>query len=151
MAAESSGLTVHLARVLRAPPPVVFAACTEPEELAKWWGPRGFTSPSVEIDLRVGGSYRIAMQPPEGDLFYLRGEFREIDAPKRLVYTFEWEDPDPDDQETVVTLTFGDVAEGTELVLDQGPFAVEARRALHEAGWTDGFDRLERSVSSLGV
>ena len=146
MTEAPNGLTLHLERALPAPRPLVFAACIEPERLAKWWGPRGFTSPSIEIDPRVGRSYRIAMQPPDGELFYLRGEFREIDPPNCLAYTFVWEDPTPDDQETLVTLSFRDHGPATALVLDQGPFATEARRALHEAGWTDGFDRLAESL-----
>ncbi|MBA3585257.1 MAG: SRPBCC domain-containing protein, partial [Gemmatimonadetes bacterium] len=96
-------------RVLPAPRPLVFKACTEPDELAKWWGPRGFTAPRVEVDLVVGGSYRIAMQPPDGDLFYLSGEFREVNSPARLAYTFRWDPPDPDDRETVVTLALKDL------------------------------------------
>ena len=63
------------------------------------------------------------------------------------MYTFEWEEPDPDDQETVVTLSFLDDREGTKLVLDQGPFATEARHALHEAGWTEALERLERFLA----
>jgi uncharacterized protein YndB with AHSA1/START domain len=129
-------------RVLPAPRPLVFEACTEPSELAKWWGPRGFTAPSIESELRTGGSYRIAMQPPDGELFYLSGEFVEVDPPARLAYTFRWEDPDPDDRETQVTLSLGDLGESTELLITQGPFATEARRALHDQGWTDCLDRL---------
>lgn len=71
MRAHPRGLTLHMERVLRAPRSLVFRALAEPDELAKWWGPHGFTAPSVEVDLRVGGSYRIAMQPPEVDVFYL--------------------------------------------------------------------------------
>jgi uncharacterized protein YndB with AHSA1/START domain len=134
-------------RVISATRPRVFNALTEPGELAKWWGPRGFTSPNVEIDLRVGGSYRIAMQPPDGELFHLSGEFRAVDPPARLAYTFRWEDPDPDDQETVVTLTLRDAGESTELSFTQGVFATEGRRALHEQGWTDGLDRLQELMS----
>jgi uncharacterized protein YndB with AHSA1/START domain len=126
----------------------VFKACIDPEELAKWWGPAGFTSPSIEIDPRVGGRSRIAMQPPDAELFYLRGEFREVDPPSRLVYTFVWEEPTPDDQETVVTLSLGDRGRDTAFVLDQGPFATEERRALHEGGWTDSLERLEASLRS---
>ncbi len=148
MAARPGGLTLDTKGVLPAPRSLVFKALTEPDELAKWWGPSGFTSPSVKVDLRVGGSYRIAMQPPEGDVFYLSGEFREVDPPARLAYTFRWEDPDPDDQETVVTLSLRDLGESTELVLAQGPFATEPRRALHEEGWTDGLDRLQELMSS---
>jgi uncharacterized protein YndB with AHSA1/START domain len=144
---EPGELTLNMTRVLPAPRPLVFRACTEPAELAKWWGPRGFTTPGVELDLRVGGSYRFAMQPPDGDLFYLTGEFREVDPPAKLVYTFRWEDPDPDDRETVVTLSFGDLGESTELVFTQGVFATEGRHALHEQGWTDGLDRLEQLLA----
>ena len=135
-------------RVLPAPRPLVFRACTEPDQLARWWGPNGFTIPSVDFDPRAGGSYRIAMQPPEGDLFYLTGEFREVDPPARLVYTFRWEDPDPDDRETLVTLSLLDLGESTELVLSQGSFATAPRLALHEGGWGDGFDKLEDLLSS---
>jgi len=144
---QAGELALHMKRVLPAPRVLVFKACTEPDELAKWWGPRGFTAPSVELDVRVGGSYRIAMQPPDGELFHLTGEFTEVDSPARLAYTFRWEDPDPDDVETVVTLLFRDLGESTELVFTQRAFATEARRALHERGWTDSLDRLQRCLS----
>ncbi|WP_234390602.1 SRPBCC family protein [Streptomyces sp. MMG1533] len=146
---HDGGLRLHLQRVLRAPRSVVFRALTEPRTLAKWWGPDGFTIPSVESDLRPGGSYRVAMRPPEGDLFYLVGEFVEVDPPERLSYTFRWEDPDPDDRETVVTLSLRDIG-GTraELVLSQGDFATEGRQTLHEEGWTQSLDKLEELMSS---
>jgi uncharacterized protein YndB with AHSA1/START domain len=148
MAATSSDLTLHLERVLPAPRPFVFRAHAEPDLLAKWWGPTGFSAPSIEFDLGVGGRYRIAMQPPDGGPFYLAGEFVEVDPPTRLVYTFRWEDPDPDDRETVVTFSLGDLGESTELSVDQGVFATEARRALHEQGWTESLDRLQELISS---
>ena len=87
------------------------------------------------------------MQPPEGDRFYLAGEFRELDPPARLAYTFVWEDPAPDDVETIVALSFRDLGEATEVALTQGPFKTEGRRALHRDGWTDSFDKLELLIS----
>ena len=141
-------LALGMKRTVRAPASVVFRACTEPEELAKWWGPRGFTTPAIEMDLRVGGRYRIAMQPPEGDLFHLTGEFREVDPPARLAYTFVWEPPDPDDRETLVTLSFREVDGSTEVDFTQGVFATKARRALHEQGWRDSFERLQELLSA---
>ncbi len=141
---QSGELTLEMKRVLSAAPPVVFAAFSEPSELAKWWGPRGFSIPSVDIDPRVGGTYRIEMQPPEGARFYLTGEFRAVDPPARLAYTFAWEDPDPDDVENLVGLSFRDLGETTEVVFTQAPFKTEARRRLHRDGWTDSFDKLER-------
>ncbi len=131
-----------MSRALPAPPATVFDAFAAPGTLARWWGPAGFTTPDIEMDLRPGGRYRIAMQPPEGDIFHLRGEFREVDAPHRVVFTFEWEQPDPDDRPYVVTLSLRPAGGGTELTMDQGPFATEERRALHEAGWSQSLDRL---------
>ena len=142
-----SVLTLALRRVLRAPRPVVYEIFCDPAELAKWWGPKGFTTPCLEFGPRVGGSYRIEMQPLEGPAFFLTGEFREIEPPARLVFTFVWEDPDPDDVETLVALAFRDLGDVTEVALTQGLFQTEARRALHRDGWTDSFDRLERLIS----
>lgn len=85
--------TLHLQRLVRAPRAAVFRALTQPQELAKWFGPDGFAIPRVESDLRTGGGYRIAMQPPEGDLFHLTGQFLDVDPPAHLSYTFRWEPP----------------------------------------------------------
>jgi uncharacterized protein YndB with AHSA1/START domain len=140
-------LILELKRVIPAAPRRAFGAFSAPDELAKWWGPKGFTTPSLEFNPRVGAGYRIQMQPPEGDPFYLTGEFRQVDPPVRLAYTFVREDPDPDDVETLVELSFRDLEESTEIVLAQGPFKTEPRRELHRNGWTDGFDKLERIFS----
>ncbi len=122
----------------------MFRALSTPAELARWWGPEGFTIPSLEFSPRVGERYRIEMQPPEGDPFYLTGEFREVDPPARLAFTFAWEQPDPDDVETLVELSLRDLGESTEVVLTQRAFRTEARRELHRQGWTDSFDKLEK-------
>jgi uncharacterized protein YndB with AHSA1/START domain len=148
MSVCSDELTLEMKRVLPAAPAVVFAAFTDPTEIATWWGPKRFTTPSLEFEPRVGASYRIEMQPPEGDRFYLTGEFREVDPPARLAYTFAWEEPDPDDVANQVALSFRDLGGSTEVALTQGPFKTEERRALHRDGWSDSFDKLERLVSA---
>jgi uncharacterized protein YndB with AHSA1/START domain len=137
-----------MTRVFHAPRSIVFAAFADPAELVKWFGPKSYTVGSPEFDARVGGSFRIEMQPPEGDPFYLTGEFREIDPPVRFAYTFRYEDPDPDDVETLVNLALRDLGGSTEVTFTQGPFRTVARRALHHDGWTDSFDKLERVISS---
>jgi uncharacterized protein YndB with AHSA1/START domain len=147
MAGRSGDLTLELKRIVAAAPPVVFAAFSDGLELAKWWGPKGFTTPSIEFDPRVGEIYRIEMQPPGGEHFYLTGVFLEVDPPARLAYTFVWEEPDPDDVENRVDLSFRDLGGSTEIVLMQGPFKTPERRSLHRDGWTDAFDKLERLVS----
>ena len=106
MAPQSGELTLEMKRVLPASPSLVFAAFSDPDKVAKWWGPEDLTVPSLEFDPRVGASYRLEMQPPGGDPFYLTGEFREVDPPVRLAFTFVYEDPDPDDVDTLVELSF---------------------------------------------
>jgi uncharacterized protein YndB with AHSA1/START domain len=147
MAARSADLTLEITRLLPAAAPIVFGACSDPNQLAKWWGPKGFTIPSLEFDPRVGASYRIEMQPPEGESFHLTGEFIDVDPPTRLTFTFVWDPPDPDDLETHVALSFRALGNSTEISLTQGPFKTEARRALHRDGWTDSLDKLERLVA----
>jgi uncharacterized protein YndB with AHSA1/START domain len=144
VAAASDGLTLRLKRVLRSPRAVVYRALTDPRQLAKWWGPRGFTAPSLEFDPRVGGGYRIEMQPPDSDLFHLSGAFLEVDPPAHLAYTFRWDPPDPDDRETVAALSLLERDHRTEVLLTQGEFATKARVALHKQGWTESFERLEQ-------
>jgi uncharacterized protein YndB with AHSA1/START domain len=147
---ETGDLTLHLHRVVPAPRTQVFEACTSSRELPQWWGPHGFTTPQIDLDLHVGGAYRFAMQPPDGEVFHLSGEFLAIDPPARLVYTFRWEEPDPDDRETVVDLSFRDLDGSTDVALVQSGFATEERRALHEGGWTDSLDRLQDLMAARG-
>jgi uncharacterized protein YndB with AHSA1/START domain len=142
-------LRLHLERMLSAPPGRVYALNTEPELLARWWGPNGFSVPSVEVDARVGGRYRIEMHPRDGDPFFLSGEYRTVEPGTRLAYTFRWEPPDRDDQETVVVLSLEPREdESTALTIDQGDFATEERRALHVQGWSESIDRLEDLIET---
>lgn len=146
MTADSSGFELHLENVMPAPPQRVFDALTDPEKLKQWWGPNGFTTPYIDLDLRVGGAYRFTMQPPEGEEFHLRGEFREVEPPTRLAYTFEWEERAPDDVETLAVLTLRDLGDSTEVVLDQGTFTTEERLELHRGGWTESFEKLREAL-----
>jgi uncharacterized protein YndB with AHSA1/START domain len=151
MTRESGTLRLRVRRVLHAPRAVVFRALIDPDELARWWGPAGFTIPAVERDLRPGGAFRITMRPPDGEPFHLAGEYRLVEPPERLSYTFRWEEPDPEDRETVVELTLRDVPDvGCELLLEQGPFTTPRRLELHEEGWSQGLDKLDRLLTSEG-
>ena len=117
MRGVSAPLVLELRWTFDAPRERIFTALTDPADLVKWWGPSGFTTPEIELDLSVGGGYRFGMQPPDGELFHLAGEFLEIDPPNRLAYTFRWEEPDPDDRETVVGLSLEAAAAVTRLSL----------------------------------
>jgi uncharacterized protein YndB with AHSA1/START domain len=137
---------LHLEKILAVPPERVFAAFVDAEQLRRWWGPAGFTVPRLQFDAVEGSDYRVAMQPPDGDVFHIRGTFRAVEAPRRLIFTFIYEEPDPDDQETLVTLTLEPTDPGTRVLLDQAPFKTPARLELHCDGWTETLERLERSL-----
>jgi uncharacterized protein YndB with AHSA1/START domain len=141
-----SGTQLHLEKVLVVPPERVFAAFVDAEQFRRWWGPAGFSVPRLQFDPVEGSDYRIAMQPPAGDVFHIRGAFRAVEAPRRLSFTFIYEEPDPDDQETLVEVTFERTDPGTRIIVDQGPFTTAARLELHRAGWTDTLEQLERSL-----
>jgi uncharacterized protein YndB with AHSA1/START domain len=148
MAGQSDEFTLAMKREFPAVRADVFRAFVDPNQLAKWFGPKDFTIPKVEFIPRVGEPYRIEMQPPDGEHFYLIGQVSEVDPPCRLAFTFVWEEPNPDDVDTQVRLSFRNVGESTEVEFTQGPFKTEERRALHHNGWSDSFDKLERLISA---
>src|SRR3990172_2284148 len=119
---DPNELVLHLERILPAAPAAAFRAHTLVSELAQWFGPHDFLIPNIDLDLRPGGAYRIAMQPPSGEVFYLTGEIREVVEPERLVYTFEWEDPAPGDTPNTVTITFQGTGDSTTIIVYQCPF-----------------------------
>jgi len=150
MNAPAGHLVLDLQLVVASPRERIFTALTDAAEVARWWGPHGYTMAETDLDLRVGGGYRFTMQPPAGDRFHLAGEFLEIEPPRRLVYTFRYEEPDPDDRQTVVTLSLEEFGDTTHVSLSQGEFATEARLELHRSGWTDSFERLSELTESSG-
>jgi uncharacterized protein YndB with AHSA1/START domain len=144
-AEQPTGTQLHLEKILVVPRERVFAAFVDGEQFRRWWGPAGFTVGRVEFDAVEGTEYRIAMQPPDGDVFHIRGTFRAVEPPRRLIFTFIYEEPGPDDQETLVTLTFASTDPGARVIVDQGPFKTTARLDLHRVDWTETLERLERS------
>ena len=149
MNGNRGGFVLEQARVFGAPAERIFGLMTEPTRLAKWWGPHGFSTPEVRIDPRVGGSYRFTMQPPDGEAFHLSGEFLEVDAPFSLKFTFRWDEPLPDDRETIVELRLDSLGETTKVTLTQGRFASAERRELHRGGWAQSFEKLDAVLRAV--
>ena len=87
------GTMLRLSRTFDAPRETVFRAWTQPENLRKWWGvAEGYTAPITEVDLRVGGKYRLGMKAPDDDeVNIVGGEFKEVDPPQKIVLTWAWE------------------------------------------------------------
>jgi uncharacterized protein YndB with AHSA1/START domain len=140
-------LRLEMKHVLPGAGGLVFDAFSDARKLARWWGPKGFTVRDLDFRPRPGGSYWIEMEPPEGDSFHLRGEFREVEPQIRLAYTFVWDPPDPDDVETLAALSFRDLGDSTEVTLEQGDFKTEERRALHDDGWSESFEKVEAMLA----
>jgi uncharacterized protein YndB with AHSA1/START domain len=142
-------------RVFDAPRGLVFKAWTEPERLKRWWGPRGYTVPYCEIDLREGGVFLFCMRSPEGRDSWGKGVFREIVAPERLVLAMSFADVEgnvvpatyyglsPDwPLERLTTVTFEELAGATRVVvrdegIPPGPDGDGTRQ-----GWTEMLDGL---------
>lgn len=147
-AAPERELTIR--RTFNAPRGLVFKAWTEPQHLARWSCPRGFTSTENKGELRVGGAFSARMRSPAGTEHRLRGVYREIVPPERLVFTHSWLDesgtPGP---ETLVTVTLTERNGRTEMTFHQGIFASVAARDGHEQGWSSCFERLAELLDSL--
>src|SRR5688572_21247377 len=95
-----------ITREFRAPKHLVWAAWTEPAQFAKWFGPRGFTIPRIELDVRPGGALRYDMRGPNGMTFTARGAFTEVIEQQRLTYTERAEDNGDVMFEMLNTVTF---------------------------------------------
>ena len=135
--------TLQLQRVFKAPREAVFAAWTTPEEMKKWVIPEpGFTTSEVEVDLRVGGKYRIQMLSPKGNFHTAVGVYREISAPKKLVFSWSWLEY-PTHGKTQVTIEFLDRGGDTEMVFTHELFPNKASRDDHNRGWSGAIGHLK--------
>jgi uncharacterized protein YndB with AHSA1/START domain len=139
-----------ITRVFDAPRALVFKAWTQPEHLARWWGPRGYSLPSCQIDLRPGGAYRFQMRSPGGDIHWWHGVVREIVEPERIVWTCSVNNADGTaiSAETLLTVTLAEYAGKTKLTLHQAIFESVAVRDAHSNGWNDALDRLAEHLAS---
>ncbi len=142
-AASTAERVLVITRVFDAPRLLVLKAWTEPEHLVRWWGPQGFTTPSCKMDVRPGGAFRFHMRSREGTDHWLRGVYREIVEPERLIFSWAWEDAEgKPGHETLVTVSFAEQGARTELTLHQAVFESVTARDAHRGGWTSCLDRL---------
>jgi uncharacterized protein YndB with AHSA1/START domain len=105
-----------MTRRIPAPRETVFKSWTVPTEIKRWWSPAGFTTPVAEVDLRVGGTYRIGMKSPDGEVLYALGSYREVSPPSKLVFTWAWDEDGAPGHESLVTIEFierGNATEGS--------------------------------------
>ena len=144
-----------ITRIFDAPRSLVFKMWTDPKHMAQWWGPRGFTNPVCELDVRLGGAIRIHMRAPDGVVHPMTGIFREIVEPERLVFTTAVDDANGNRLlEGHNIVTFAEHGGKTTLTLRSHAvgFVAIADRMLAgmEAGWTQSLERLEALVARAG-
>ena len=151
--------------VIDAKPACVFKAWTDPKQLAQWWGPTVFTN-KCEIDLRVGGTFKITMYSPEGREYPMSGVYREIAEPHKLVWLQSC-DEHPDDwhemvnqhrpqgagklKEMLVTITFEKYDGKTKLTITMHFESATDRDALVKIGmhdgWSQSLDKLQELMA----
>jgi uncharacterized protein YndB with AHSA1/START domain len=135
-----------ITRVFDAPRSLVYKAWTQPEHMMRWWGPRGYSTPSCEMDVRPGGALLLCMRSSEGSDTWVRGVFREVVEPERLVFT-AIDNANPS-SESVITVTLEDQNGKTRLTMHQAFAQAEASRGA-SGGWNSGFDRLEDYLATM--
>ncbi len=155
--------TLEITRIFNAPRQQVWDAWTKPELMMKWWGPKGFTSPRCEVDLRVGGTCLSCMHGPAGSPFdkdmYSMNIYKEIIPLEKIVCSDHFCDehgnimtpeeygmPGEWPEEMIVTVTFEDAGgRKTKLTLVHTGHA-EEMADMAKQGWNESLDKLEASL-----
>ena len=139
---------LQISRMIEAPRDRVYAAWTDPEQLKQWFGPENVKTRELVADARVGGTFRWDIINSEGEEMTMRGEFRELQPDKKIVFTWQWEDDeDWENHISIVTVELYDRDGGTELRLTHEQLPNEESRDGHTRGWESALDKLERLFS----
>ncbi len=145
---ESAGdpLSLDVRAYVPATPAEVFWAWTTPCELKKWWGPENVRCVAAEIDLRVGGKYRIANELPDKSILWISGVFERIERPKLLVYT--WSTGQARTATEKVTVKFRRSGIGTEVSVRHERIRTRALCDQHRQGWRGCLSGLAERLKS---
>ena len=157
--AERGKQEIIIRRVFDAPRELVWKAWIDPEHFQRWWGPKDYTCPFCQMDLRVGGKYLNCMRSPEGQDFWSTGVYREIVPLERIVYTDSFADAEgnvvpathygmsPDfPLEMLVTVTLEDYEGKTKMTLKHSGLPAGEMGELTGAGWNESFDKLAENL-----
>jgi len=144
--AEKPSLT--LSRRYPVAPEKVYRAWTDPQAVSRWWGPGpGEPVSLAELDVRVGGRFRIVFGGPDGKMHECAGTYKEVVPNKKLVFTWSWPNTTPE-RISVVTIEFRAAGKGTDLVFKHEQLFDEKVRDDHQRGWTGSLDKLEQFLKS---
>ena len=150
---EREKLQFSMSRIFDAPRDQVWKACTDPGLIPRWWGPKKYTTVVDRMDVRVGGAWRYVQSDADGNRFAFNGVYKQVNAPERLSYTFEFEpmaghistetvifEEQPGGKTRLTTRTTFDTLEDLEGMLQSGM----------EDGATETWDRLEELMQQAG-
>ncbi len=139
-------VTLVVRKTIRASAERLFTAWTDPVHLKLWWGPRGVQCTGAEVDLRIGGRYRVANQFPDGKILWITGEFESIEPPRKLIYTWRLE-PETDASERV-TVQFEPRGDVTEVIVTHERIPNQALRDMHQQGWIGCLEGLAKYLEA---
>jgi uncharacterized protein YndB with AHSA1/START domain len=147
----SSEKEMSLTRIINAPREIVFKAWIEPEQLTKWWGPKGFTNPVCKIDSKPGGRIYVDMKGPDGTVYPMEGEFHEVLEPEKIIFTSAALDKNGNRLfEVLNTVTFTEEGGKTKLTLHAAVSNITDEGRLYidgmNEGWDQSIDRLDEYV-----
>ena len=150
MATSESNLILVVTRTFKTGPEKLFEAWTRPELMKQWFHGLGdWTTPLAEADLKVGGAWRVDMKKPDGKVYSHFGEYKAIERPAKLVFT--WHPYADKAYETLVTVRFKGLPNGTtELTLTHEGLRNDQHRAEHNGGWNGCLDSLVQFTDSRG-
>lgn len=135
--------SLQIDRVINAPRDRVYKAWTDPAEARVWWNASGMGVETVEMDVRVGGRFRIAMRSDDGTAYVVGGTYSAVEPPHRLVHTWRWESADPPSgEDSLVTIDFEDLGGTTRLAITHQRFEARENADAHTAGWAAKLDGL---------
>jgi uncharacterized protein YndB with AHSA1/START domain len=147
--AMAKGASMTIRRRIKAPPEIVWKACTTSDLMLRWMSPRAFATFEVEADLRVDGRFAFKMTGDDG-VMGAEGEYREIVENRRLVMTWRWNEGPPGEVpygvETLLTFELAPDGDGTLLTLTHAQLPDDDTASEHENGWTEALEKLRRFV-----
>jgi uncharacterized protein YndB with AHSA1/START domain len=138
--------SLTLVRRIAARPSIVFDALTTPDGIGCWWGPDAGPVLVAQIDVRVGGRFRVRFRMLDGSEHESSGEYLEVVRPERLAMSWRWEGAE-DPGESSIEIELRAIAGGTELTFTHSRLQNEATRRSHEEGWNGALDKLQRHFS----
>ena len=141
----TESLSLEIKRLIKAPRDRVYAAWTDPAQLKQWFGPENVQTRQLVADTRVGGKFVWDLINSDGEKMTMRGEYRELQPGKRIVFSWQWEDDeDWENHISIVTVELADAEGGTELRLTHEQLPNEESRDGHTRGWNSALDKLEK-------